>query len=328
MDVKKNKKIVILATGGTIAGWAEDANSPENYQTGRLHIGQLLSVVKPSLHPLVTEQLAQVDSKDMDDGLWRALAERCRYWLAQTDVQGIVVTHGTDTLEETAYFLQAVLQPLKPVVLTCAMRAANAPDSDGPRNLQDAMALAAHPSVAGVRVVCAGEVHAGHEVQKVHSQRLNPFVSGDEGPLGLMQSGVWTCLREPSILHGKVDLPTLAEVLACDPWPHVEFVMSHSGANGTLIHAMLALDPPAGWVVMGTGNATVHRDLQRALEKAQAEGAMVVRASRCALGGVQSRTDDVFAHAGKLTAVQARVALMLALISKRKAAEKRPDLGS
>jgi len=318
MNEKKDKKIVVLATGGTIAGWADDGNTPENYRAGRLDVGQLLSVVKPSTHPLVSEQLAQVDSKDMVDGLWRALVERCAYWLAQTDVQGIVVTHGTDTLEETAYFLQAVLQPLKPVVLTCAMRAANAPDSDGPRNLQDAITLAAHPCVAGVRVVCAGEVHAGHEVQKVHSHRLNPFVSGEEGPLGLLQLGVWTCLREPSILHGSDYLPTLVEVLACDPWPHVEFVMSHAGANGALVNAMLAVDPPAGWVVIGTGNATVHRELQRALEKAQAGGAMVVRTTRCPWGGVQSRTDDVFAHAGKLTSVQARVALILALIYQKK----------
>lgn len=319
---KKTKKIVILATGGTIAGWAADANSPENYQAGVLDVGQLLGVATPSAHVLVTEQVAQVDSKDMDDNLWRTLLKRCAHWLVQPDVQGLVVTHGTDTLEETAYFLAAVLRPRQPVVLTCAMRAANAPDADGPKNLQDAIAIAANPNISGVRVVCAGEVHAGHEIQKLHSQRLNPFVSMDGGPVGLVKSGQWHCLREPTPFKALGDIPTLTDVLACDPWPRVEMVMSHAGANGAMVHALQANNPPSGWVIAATGNGTVHRDLQLALENVQAKGAMVVRASRCALGGVESRAGDVFRHAGSLTTVQARVALLLELISKNKGRSK------
>ena len=320
MNVKKGKKIVILATGGTIAGWADDVDLAQNYRAGQVGVAHLLDKIDASAHTLVSEQLAQIDSKDMDDVLWRCLADRAAHWLAQADVQGVVVTHGTDTLEETAYFLQAVLRPTKPLVLACAMRAANAPDSDGPRNLQDAIALAASPNAMGVMVVCAGEVHAGQEVQKLHTQRLNPFTSGDLGPIGRMQAGYFERLREVCVNTGLRAMPTLSDVLACDPWPRVALVLSHAGATAEMVEALLAKHAPEGWVVAGTGNGTVHIALQTALEKAQNQGAMVVRTSRCALGGVQSRTDDVFAHAATLTAVQARVALMLVLIAKKKAA--------
>lgn len=320
MNVKKSKKIVVLATGGTIAGWADDVDRAQNYRAGQIGVAQLLDKLEASAHTLVSEQLAQIDSKDVDDELWRCLAERAAHWLAQSDVQGVVVTHGTDTLEETAYFLQTLLRPTKPLVLTCAMRAANAPDSDGPRNLQDAIALAASPSAIGVLVVCAGEVHAGQEVQKLHSQRLNPFTSGELGPIGRMQAGRFERLRDVCVTAGQGPMPTLSDVLACAPWPRVVLVLSHAGVTGEMVEAVLASQPPDGWVVAGTGNGTVHKALQAALEKAHTQGAMVVRASRCALGGVQDRTDDVFAHAGTLTAVQARVALMLVLIAKKKAA--------
>lgn len=320
MNVKKSKKIVVLATGGTIAGWANSADTPQNYKAGHVSVAQLLQKIDAHSHVLESEQLAQVDSKDMDNALWCCLAERAAYWLAQADVQGLVVTHGTDTLEETAYFLQAVLQPAKPLVLTCAMRASNAPDSDGPRNLQDAIVLAASQHAHGVMVVCAGEVHAGHEIQKLDSQRLNPFTSGDVGPIGRIRDGRFEQLRQACANEWLHAMPTLADVLTCASWPRVELVFSHAGATGDMVLAALARQAPAGWVVAGTGNGTVHKALQAALEKAQTQGAMVVRASRCASGGTQSRTDDVFAHAGTLTAVQARVALMLVLIAKKKAA--------
>ena len=318
MNEKKSQKIVILATGGTIAGLAQDSSTPENYQTGQLGVAELMNNVDTAVYEVVTEQVSQIDSKDMDDHLWRALAKRCEHWLSQACVRGLVVTHGTDTLEETAFFLNAVLPDHKPVALTCAMRAANAPDSDGAQNLQDAFDLVANASATGVLVVCAGEVHAGHEVQKTHSQRLNPFTSGDAGPIGWMRDGVFERSREPSEFNCRDKVPTLATVLACEPWPQVELLISHAGANGSLVRAMLTNTPPDGWVVAGTGNGTLHQSLQLTLERAQALGAVVVRASRCAQGGVQSRSDDVFRHAGLMTAVQARVSLMLELIYQRK----------
>jgi L-asparaginase len=251
----------------------------------------------------VSEQLAQVDSKDMSFALWQQLLERTQYWLAQDDVQGLVITHGTDTLEETAYFLQTVLSPNKPVAITCAMLPANAPDSDGPANLEEAMSWVQRRDVFGVALVCAGHVHPGDAVQKLHSQQRNPFVT-----------------VQPTTQHLPWGIPSLEEVLSVRAWPRVEIVLNHAGTDGRLVRVLCAHDAPDGWVVAGTGNGTLHHDLEAALRDAQAHGMRVVRASRCAMGGVQSRKGDVFEHAGSLTPVQARVALMLELI-KEKAAQ-------
>ena len=317
MNEKKNKKVVVLATGGTIAGWACDLKAPHNYQAGLIEVTQLLGELKASPHDIVSEQLAQIDSKDADDAFWRRLVQRCDHWLKQPDVVGLVVTHGTDTVEETAYFLQAVLRPRKPVVLTCAMRAANDPESDGPGNLRDALDLVVGADSSGVMVVCAADVHAAHEVQKIHSLRLNPFSSGDSGPVGRMVNGQFKRLRSARHVHWPQPLPTLNDLLANLAWPRVQLVVNHAGNDGSVVHAMLAHEPPAGWVVAGTGNGTLHHALQEALLQAQRKGARVVRTSRCSWGGVESRADDMFAHAGSLTAVQARVALMLALMAEK-----------
>src|SRR5690348_6482601 len=118
-------KLVVLATGGTIAGRAVSASDNLAYQSAQIGVAQLLAGVPcPAGFALEGEQVAQIDSKDMDFAVWRALAQRCAHWLARDEVAGLVVTHGTDTLEETAFFLQSVLAPAKPVVLTGAMRPA------------------------------------------------------------------------------------------------------------------------------------------------------------------------------------------------------------
>jgi L-asparaginase len=299
MNAKKTKKIVVLATGGTIAGLASDAAKPQNYTAGQVAVADLLQGVAHGGIELLSEQVAQIDSKDMSFAVWQSLLARVSHCLEQDDVQGVVITHGTDTLEETAYFLQTVLQPTKPVAMTCAMLPANAPDSDGPGNLKDALAWVQQPAASGVSVVCAGQVHAGNAVQKSHSHQRNPFTS---------QVGV-----TPAALR----VPSVAQVLACKHWPRVELVFNHAGADGRLVRALMAHDAPQGWVVAGTGNGTLHHDLEAALLAAQKQGAQVLRASRCAQGGVQSREADVLPHAGGLTAVQARVALLMHLLAQQ-----------
>jgi L-asparaginase len=154
------------------------------------------------------------------------------------------------------------------------------------------------PAAQGVTVVCAGQVHAGDAVQKSHSHQRNPFTSQALG-------------SHPTALQ----VPSLAQVLSCQQWPRVELVFNHAGADGRLVRALMAQDAPHGWVVAGTGNGTLHHDLEAALLDAQQRGAQVLRSSRCAWGGVQSREADVLPHAGALTAVQARVALLLHLIA-------------
>jgi L-asparaginase len=300
MNAKKTKKIVVLATGGTIAGLASDASRPQNYTAGQVGVADLLLGVTHDGVELLTEQVVQIDSKDMSFSVWQSLLARLAHWLDQDDVQGVVITHGTDTLEETAYCLQTVLQPIKPVAMTCAMLPANAPDSDGQGNLKDALAWVQQPTASGVSVVCAGQIHEGQAVQKNHSHQRNPFTS----QVGVMHP---VALRVPSV----------AQVLACTHWPRVELVLNHAGADGRLVRALMAHDAPQGWVVAGTGNGTLHHDLEAALLDAQKQGAQVLRASRCAQGGVDSRDADVLPHAGGLTAVQARVALLLHLVAQQ-----------
>ena len=298
MHEKKPKKIVVLATGGTIAGWANAVDQPQNYQAGQISGADLLAGMRLDGFDLVTEQVAQVDSKDMSFAIWQSLLRRLSHWLAKDDVQGVVITHGTDTVEETAYFLSAVMPSAKPIALTCAMLPANAPDADGPCNLQDALAWVASDAACGVSLVCAGQIHPGGAVQKTNSQSRNPFTS-----------------QELSLVETTLRWPSLTQLLGTTSWPRVVLIHNHSGADGRDVRAMMAQDPPDGFVVAGTGNGTVHQDLEAALVDAQAQGASVLRASRCAWGGVQTRAGDVFAHAGGLTAVQARVALILHLLS-------------
>ncbi|MFL6692283.1 MAG: asparaginase, partial [Ramlibacter sp.] len=278
---------------------------------GEVGIADLLAgIAVPEGVHLEAEQVAQIDSKDMDFAVWRDLVQRCAHWLAQADVAGLVVTHGTDTMEETAFFLQAVLAPSRPVVLTGAMRPATSAAPDGPQNLADAIAVAASGEARGVCVVFAGTVHGPQDVQKVHSYRLDAFSSGDAGPLAHVEEGRLRVLRawpEGSPLRRAEDLP------APEAWPRVEIVFSHAGASGALVDALVR-DGVVGIVVAATGNGTVHHALEAALLRAQAAGVLVRRASRCAQGRVLPHAGDRLPAAEGLSAVKARVALLLELM--------------
>jgi len=316
----KNKKIVILGTGGTIAGTAADPGDNLGYSAAQVGIGQLVAALPGrATQPweLLSEQVAQVDSKDMEFAIWRALALRVAHWLAQDEVLGIVITHGTDTLEETAFFLQAVLDPAKPVVLTCAMRPATALAPDGPQNLLDAVAVAAHAGARGAVAVCAGVIHSAVDVQKVHTYRLDAFSSGDAGPLGYVEEGRLRLLRNwPSAPVGQAQaaMKTIASGTAERSWPRVDLVMNYAGADGRAVRALVA-DGVQALVVAGTGNGTVHHALEAALLEAQAAGVRVLRATRCPEGLVLPKAGDVLADSQGLSPVKARVALMLELLA-------------
>ena len=193
-QTKKFGKWVVLGTGGTIAGTAASPTDHTGYTAAQLGVQHLLDAV-PGLNALLQgdtllgEQVAQLDSKDMDHATWQRLALRCQHWLAQPEVGGIVITHGTDTLEETAWFLQQVLKSAKPVVITCAMRPATSVEADGPQNLLDALTVVRDPQAQGVLAVCAGHIHRARDVQKVHPYRLDAFSSGDAGPCGQVVRG-------------------------------------------------------------------------------------------------------------------------------------------
>ncbi|MDP1740470.1 asparaginase [Polaromonas sp.] len=314
------KKIVVLGTGGTIAGTAASASDHLGYTAAQLGVVQLVAAV-PALAAgpweLLTEQLAQVDSKDMDFDIWARLVRRVSHHLAQADVQGMVITHGTDTLEETAWFLQALLGPDKPVVLTCAMRPATALAPDGPQNLLDAVAVASHPGACGVLAVCAGVVHGAREVQKVHTYRLDAFSSGDAGPLAYVENGGLRLLRNwPAAPAGQAQtaMKNIANLGEKRRWPRVDIVLSHAGADGAVVRALVA-DGVRGLVVAGTGNGSLHHALESALLQAQAAGVKVVRATRCLEGRVLSSPDDALADSQGLSPVKARISLLLELLA-------------
>ena len=300
------RKIVVLGTGGTIAGRAASAHDNVGYVAGQVAVeGLLAGAVVPRGLQLQTEQVAQIDSKDMGFDLWRTLAQRCAHWLGEDEVAGVVITHGTDTMEETAYFLHRVLRADKPVVLTGAMRPATSSEADGPRNLGDALAVACSEP-AGVCVVFAGQIHSPMDVAKEHTSRLDAFSSGDAGPLGTIANGAIRMLRvapQPAI-----------KAMPAGAWPRVEIVLNYAGASGAIVDALVQ-QGVAGIVAAGTGNGTLHHELEAALLRAQAAGVKVVRSTRCAQGGVTGHAGDRLPHAGGLSAVKARIDLMLAILN-------------
>lgn len=324
---KNLKKIVVLGTGGTIAGTAARAGDNLGYSAAQVGVAELLAAVPGMAEvlkgdTLVAEQVAQVDSKDMNFAIWTTLALRVQRHLAQDDVCGVVITHGTDTLEETAYFLHALLpaalQLHKPVVLTCAMRPASALSPDGPQNVMDAVALARTPGACGVMAVCAGVVHGALTVQKVHVYRTDAFSSGDAGPLGFMEEGVLRRVKAWPLTLSHQAAASVEKIARITTWPRVEIVMNYAGGSAAVVDALLqplpGVAPLRGLVVAGTGNGTVHVDLMAALQRAEQAGVRVLRASRCGEGRVLPVAGSAFADSQGLSPVKARVALMLDLM--------------
>jgi len=258
------------------------------------------------------------------------LLRRCVHWLGQADVQGLVITHGTDTLEETAFLLQALLAPSKPVVLTCAMRPATSISPDGPQNLVDALCVASHAGACGVSVVCAGTIHSAIDVQKVDTWRLDAFSSGDGGALGYVQQGRLHMSRPWVAGQARLGAGALEGVLGLASLPRVEIVWSHAQASGATVDVLVAAElaqgygaaPVRGLVVAATGNGTVHQELQAALLRAQAQGIPVWRASRCAQARIAPTPNDVFPASQGLTPVKARIALMLELAAQCAASDQ------
>ena len=307
---------MILGTGGTIAGLASHAFSNIDYAAAQVGVSQLVGGITGLNGQVETEQVAQIDSKDMSFEVWTVLASRVQYHLAQNDVQGVVITHGTDTLEETAYFLQAVLNPAKPVVLTCAMRPASALAPDGPQNILDATAVARHEGAQGVVVVCAGDIHSALDVQKIHTYKRNAFGSGDAGVIGFIEENGLNLVRNWPFrqqIRSQAAIENIALLNSVKQWPKVEIVMNYAGASGAVVDALVT-QGVQGLVVAGTGNGTVHRALQAALLKAQAQGIQIVRTTRCTQGRVLPRADDRFALSHGLSPVKARIGMMLRLM--------------
>jgi L-asparaginase len=315
-------RVVILGTGGTIAGTAASADQHHAYQSAQLTVQDLVAAV-PTLSgvALEPEQVAQVDSKDMSVQVWVTLCKRIVHHLQRPGVAGVVVTHGTDTLEETAMFLHLALGSKvadRPVVLTAAMRPATSSQADGPQNLADAVAVARWREARGVLAVMAGQVWHGSDVRKVHGHRIDAFTGGDAPALARVSQGHPTALRswpEPRSLigSGEVAMPAHWDQPTYQPalWPWVEIVTSHAGAVDKGVRACVAAGVQ-GLVVAGTGNGSVHHTLEQALNDAQASGVVVWRTTRCVTGGWVSEDQEGCAW----TPAQARVALQWHLMTQ------------
>ncbi len=317
--------VLVVATGGTIAGTAAQASDNVGYRAAQLGVAQLLAAV-PALagQPLRSLQLAQLDSKDAGPPLWQPLLAALRDALAQPDVRGIVVTHGTDTLEETAALLQRVLAPAKPVVLTAAMRPATSLQADGPQNLLDAVLLANTPGVQGVLVLLAGQVHAADEVRKCDSYRLDAFDSAPAGPLALVEEGGVLPLRPwpkgaVDEVAGRLDtkgsrrllLQLLKQPVA--DWPRVAWITSHAGFDAALVDAAVAAGFH-GLVLAGTGNGGLHFALDEAARRAQQAGVALRLCTRCANGRLVGQRGSGLTPGRGSGPAQARVHLLLDLM--------------
>ncbi|PSB91807.1 asparaginase [Candidatus Pandoraea novymonadis] len=310
-------RIAILATGGTIAGSSPDATRTTGYQAGALGVQDLLFSL-PQLEQVAkiqAEQVAQMDSKDMTCTLWQKIAFRLNAVLAQPDIAGAVITHGTDTLEETAYYLHLTLNSHKPVVITAAMRPATALSSDGPLNLLNAVCVAANPisSGRGVLVAMNNQIHCARDVVKTSTYAVDAFYSPEVGLLGWVQDNRVAFQRMPLRFH-SIESEFIG---AMGELPMVEVVSSYAGVSRIPVDSLVEAGV-RGLVVAGTGNGSLHSVLQQALSAAVQRGVAVVRSSRVGSGHVMRNAaalDDQydFISSGNLPPYKARVLLMLAL---------------
>ena len=311
MQSHATPRLAVLGMGGTIAGRAASAHDNVGYVAGVASIEELVASAAPAGTSIDAESVARIDSKDLAWDDLRRLVERVAHHAARAEVRGIVVTHGTDTLEETAYALHRTHAGRVPVVITGAMRPASSLQADGPQNLRDALTVAADARARGVLVAMAGRVHAGAAVRKVHPYRLDAFSSGDAGAVALVEEGAVRWLRE-----SRVDDAPIATAALAGPWPWVEIVTAAAGAEPRAVDALVAAGVQ-GLVVAATGNGTLHRDLEAALERAAGGGVPVLRATRCRDGRIIDAPGKSprMPSAGSLTPVQARMELALRLLA-------------
>jgi L-asparaginase len=310
--------ITVLATGGTIAGTQVQAGSV-GYRAGALSVSYLLQAVPQlaSVAQIRAEHVASIGSQNMSHAIWADLARRIDALDADPDVHGIVITHGTDTLEETAYFLSLVARTAKPLVLTGAMRPATALGAEGPANLHDAVALAACADAGsrGPLVVMNEDIHYAREVQKIASTGLSAFASPNRGRAGVMHGGRPVFFSRNTTRH-TTDSEFSLQAIEEAGWPRVDIVYAHAGMDDQPIDALAG--HAAGLVLAGVGDGYASDAALDALGRAVEAGVAVVRASRTGSGLVARdvEVDDAargFIAAGELSPQKARILLMLAL---------------
>ncbi len=304
--------VVVVSTGGTIAMRREPA-------TGKLVPAmsgeELMEMLDwPEAPPIELDDFARVPSFDMHGELVLALALRVAEHARREDVAGVVVTHGTDTMEETVYVIDRLLDSEQPVVLTGAQHGADRPHSDGPRNLRDAITVAASPRAKGrgAAIVFAGEIHPAREARKVHSSALRAFDSPGYGPIGHVDGAIVTFERRP---ERRPPLPVPARLA------QVDLIRLYAGSDARFIRAALGSGAQA-IVLEGTGRGNANDHVLEGVREAVEAGVPVVVCSRCHEGRVEPiygrgggrdlvETGAIFA--GDLAGPKARVLIQIAL---------------
>ncbi|MEI9995174.1 MAG: asparaginase [Rhizomicrobium sp.] len=306
-------RILVIGTGGTIA--ARTAMSgPRRYAYGQVGVGSLIAKAQVgAFADIRSEQVADIGSQDMNTAVWHRLHDRLVAALSDKATDGVVITHGTDTLEETAYFLDLVLPVGPPVVLVGAMRPSNADDADGPSNLADAIRLAALPAARdrGVLVVMGGAIHGARAATKVSNAPPEAFRSFPERPLGAVSaSGAFFFAPPPGAVRRD-------RYRMFDPGaePRVDVVYAHAGMDSSIVSA-LARRKTAGIVLAGLGNGNAPAAVLDRLGAAARDGIAVVRSTRLGEGRVDRNVevdDDAlgFLAAGALNPQKSRILLQL-----------------
>lgn len=311
-------KIKIVATGGTIAGAQADVKEA-GYKAGTFRVEDLINAVPQikTLAVLTGEQIVNIGSQDMNNEVWLKLAKRVNELLKQPDVDGIVITHGTDTLEETSYFLNLVVKSSKPVVMVGSMRPATAISADGPMNLYNAVAVAAHPDAKGrgVMAVLNDEIHFAREIQKQNSTQLDTFKSPNRGRAGLVNTGTVYFFSKPVPKHTT---ETEFSIEGADSLPRVEIFYAYANVGREFIDSAVKAGVK-GIVLAGVGDGNATAPAIEGLQDAAKKGVAVVRSSRTGSGIVARNmelNDDKlgFIAAMELNPQKARVLLMLGLM--------------
>jgi L-asparaginase len=319
---KQLPNVVILATGGTIAGSAA-TGTQAGYTSGQVTIDAMLKAVPDAtkLASIKGEQISNVGSQDMSMEIMIKLAKRINELLASPETDGVVITHGTDTMEETAYFLNLVVKSDKPVVLVGSMRPSTAISADGPLNLYNAIAVAADPQAKGhgVMLVMNDWIHSAQSLVKVSTTAVQTFMSPLRGLIGTVAYGVAEYYRIP---HNKFGAQSEFSVDGVTSLPRVDIIYGYTDMPADLIDASVERGAK-GIVIAGVGNGNMPKAALEACARASQKGVVVVRSSRVATGNVGRNVevdDDKLGLVASydLNPQKSRILLSVALLKPRK----------
>ena len=318
-NAQKLPRVIILATGGTIAGKGASADRAA-YESGKIPVQDLIISI-PTINKLVDvkgEQIANVPSSNITIEIWMKLVKRINEIFTNNEADGIVITHGTDTQEETAYFLSLTIRSDKPIVLTGSMRPSTGISTDGPKNLYDAILVAAAPQSKGKGVIQSFNemIYDAKNVTKTNTINVNAFSAPNAGPIGKVYDGQVKYYSQPIYANNQKPFFDISKITRL---PKVEIVYMYVDASATPLNALIN-EKVDGIVIAGAGNGSYSKAFEGAAENAKQKGVAIVRSSRVVSGNITIATTEEFNDVKMNTVAafdhnpqKARILLMLAL---------------